>query len=180
MPFSVAGQFVDLLWAILVGVGLGVLYDVFRLWRVMHHGKISVFLQDVLWWMLFAFLSFYFALFWQGGVVRWYTLAGEIIGFWLYHKTIGKLVFFLCEKILKLILWVLRLIMQPLRWLFHLLMKPIRHIFRKEKEILKNLFIFLKERIIIKKRKRHNAVAYAERGWESGEQKKEKENRFSH
>ena len=181
MAFSVAGQLTDFLWAVLVGCGLGVLYDVFRLWRLLLCGKGWVFLQDILWWMLFAFLSFYFALVWQGGIVRWYTLAGELAGFWVYHKTLGKAVFFVAEKLLRLLITLLQCILYPFRLCFNFLMVPVHYVCRKEKEILKNLFIFLKESIIIKKEKRLGLFQSAERRGISGDQEKETtKNRFSH
>lgn len=128
------------------GFCLGVYYDVFRVIRlVMRPGKRSIFFQDLLFFSTTAVFTFIFALIVTGGALRWYIFVGELIGFFAYYFTIGRVVVACAERVCALILrlwhglwWV---IFWPFRTIGRLLRRPAAFLagkFRKmgEKGIL--------------------------------------------
>lgn len=77
-----------------IGFIIGILYDLFRAFRLcVSRGRISVALQDVLFFILTSMITFLFLLKTSYGVVRWYIIAGEIIGFSVYRLSCGKVFF---------------------------------------------------------------------------------------
>ena len=61
MELSISGQALDFLLSCLLGVGLGALYDVFRILRLAFwHGKIIISIQDIVFFVLAAISSFLF------------------------------------------------------------------------------------------------------------------------
>ena len=73
------------------GFLLGALYDVFRIWRTFFHTeKRAVFFQDVFYMIAVAFLTFLLALAVSFGEIRFYLLAGEAVGWFVYYFTVGQ------------------------------------------------------------------------------------------
>ena len=84
--FTVTEQSQLLIDAILLGIPLGVCYDILRTIRLLlPHGKIAVAAEDI------AFLLFYggallcFSVVLARGEVRGYYLLGSLLGFLLYY-----------------------------------------------------------------------------------------------
>lgn len=72
------------------GVLLGAAYDVLRIWRAMFRSeKRSVFFQDLFYMVLAAFFTFLVNLGVNYGELRLYLFAGEILGWFCWHDTIG-------------------------------------------------------------------------------------------
>ena len=74
------------LYSILTGAAMCMCYDVIRL--IKRGFKIPyavVFLLDILFSIFAAFVTFCFMLVFSCGVVRWFIIAGEIIGFVLFR-----------------------------------------------------------------------------------------------
>jgi spore cortex biosynthesis protein YabQ len=73
------------------GVVLGIIYDLFRIFRtVFHSEKRAVFFQDLFYMLCAALVTFLVALGVNYGEVRFYILAGEAIGWCLYFFTVGN------------------------------------------------------------------------------------------
>ncbi len=73
-----------------MGFLLGAYYDVFRILRcILRPGTVRVFWQDVLFFLTAAPLVFLFALAVTDGVMRFYLLAGLVVGFFAYRYTVG-------------------------------------------------------------------------------------------
>lgn len=90
MNLTLAFQFQGFLISIGVGVLLGAYYDVFRIFRtVFCSEKRAVFYQDIFYMLTSAIITFLLALGVNYGNVRFYILAGEIIGWCLYFLTVG-------------------------------------------------------------------------------------------
>lgn len=81
-------------YSTVLGILLGVTYDVFRIVRMIINSKnIAVFIQDVLYFILSGVITFLFVLGVNSGESRFYILAGEGIGWIVYHVTIGDVIY---------------------------------------------------------------------------------------
>lgn len=100
--FANAVQLQELFLAGGMGFLLGAYYDVFRvircLWRP---STAAVFVQDVLYFITAAPMTFVFLLAITGGVWRWYIGVGWIIGFAAYRYTVGRILVKAVKALLK-------------------------------------------------------------------------------
>jgi len=93
MGFTNAVQLRDVFLSCGMGFLLGAYYDVFRILRcILRPGAVSVFWQDMLFFLTAAPLVFLFALAVADGVVRLYLFAGLVAGFFAYRYTVGRAV----------------------------------------------------------------------------------------
>lgn len=77
-----------------LGAGLGLLYDFFRIVRMMiNPHNIAVFIQDVVYFIISGIITFLFVLGFNSGEARFYILAGEGIGWIIYHITLGEVIY---------------------------------------------------------------------------------------
>ena len=78
------------LLACALGVLLSIFYDVFRVLRLVAQWQtLQIFFQDIIYFTVCGFFTFTFALATNCGNVRFYIVAGEIIGWCVYHLTFG-------------------------------------------------------------------------------------------
>ena len=90
MAVSVTGQMLTFLISCLVGAALGLLYDLFRIFRIIVPcSRLAVLLLDVLFFIMCTVVTFLFALLSNSGTVRFFILEGEVIGAVLYALTLG-------------------------------------------------------------------------------------------
>ncbi len=91
-------------YSCLLGIGLGILYDVFRIIRMLINKRnITIFLQDIIYFIVSGFVTFIFVLGINEGQSRFYILAGEGIGWIVYHITLGEKIYHCSENIVKMI-----------------------------------------------------------------------------
>ena len=91
-------------YSCLLGLGLGILYDVFRIIRMLINKRnITIFLQDIIYFIVSGFVTFIFVLGINEGQSRFYILAGEGIGWIAYHITLGEKIYHCSENIVKMI-----------------------------------------------------------------------------
>lgn len=89
---SVNNQFYLFLFAIILGVILGVLNDVFRFVRLFNkNSKYLIVILDVAYMVICAIITCFFILAYNNGEVRFFALLGEFTGIILYRYTIGLL-----------------------------------------------------------------------------------------
>ena len=146
MGMSLAPAAWVFLWSVCVGGLLGVCYDVFRIIRIaVPGGKALIFLQDLIFFLIAAIVSFLFLLANNQGVIRGYLLAGELLGFVLYYFTVGSLVYKAASAIINLMKKILRVLLRPFVLLFQFLgrilgkcAKGIGRFFKKSFNNLKN------------------------------------------
>lgn len=134
MELSISGQTLDFLLSCLLGVGLGALYDVFRILRLAFwHGKIIIGIQDILFFALAAVSSFLFMLFRCEGQLRFYVLLGELLGFIVYYFTVGFLVIRMSKCIIhwikKILFFLYKIFIRPFVKLFIFISRKIRMFF---------------------------------------------------
>ena len=100
---SVSREAMTFLWACLAGAGLGVIYDCFRLCRLVCGNWIAVFLEDLLFSAFCTLTTLVFCVEFCNGRIRAYVLLGEALGFIIYHFTVGELVIRLLRAVVSLI-----------------------------------------------------------------------------
>ncbi len=137
MRFEQTQLFFTALYAIVVGIVLGVLYDVFRIQRISmsrdYHftvmrkrennsktlnlltnfllsdklKSVIIFIEDVAFFVLSAVIVIIFIYQSNSGIIRWFELSGAVLGFILYYFTVGRLVVSLSEYIIFAVRWVI-------------------------------------------------------------------------
>ncbi|HIZ19764.1 MAG TPA: spore cortex biosynthesis protein YabQ [Firmicutes bacterium] len=118
-----------------MGFLLGLYYDVYRVIRlVMHTGKKGIFVQDLLFSLTSAVLTFLFSLAVMEGRLRFYLFFGEALGFFAYYFTIGRVVMRFAGVVTAAVVRVWnafwRLVSFPFRLLVRLLRRPAGAILR--------------------------------------------------
>ncbi len=117
-------QWSALVWSLVQGCGISLLYDLFRMSRrVVDFGRIGVFCQDVLFFLLSAPLCFVGLLAISDGVLRWYICLGWVVGFFGWHFTLGWLLICLWDLILWCLAGLLKGIKRAIGWCLAPLLK---------------------------------------------------------
>ena len=99
--FSAAEEMRILLYSLLPGVLLSVLYDVVRLVRMQFRcHKAVTFALDMLFMLLSSLCFFVFSVMWVRGQLRFFVVCGFAIGFALWHFTLGNAVVFVLNFLL--------------------------------------------------------------------------------
>ena len=105
---GITREALSFLYACLLGAGLGVLYDVFRLLRLLlFKNRVAIFLEDLLFSAMCTLVTLAFLVEFCSGRVRVYALLGELLGFFLYHFTVGELVIRVLKGLIALVKAVL-------------------------------------------------------------------------
>lgn len=95
-------QCLTVIYSLALGIFLGIFYDIFRVLRLLISPKnLSVFIQDVIYFLISGFVTFLFVLIFNYGESRFYILAGEALGWILYHVSLGDLVYKMLKNIVK-------------------------------------------------------------------------------
>ena len=108
------------LYSIMTGAWISVIYDIIRIFRrVVKHNKVLVALEDILFWVVSLVILFLLLYDMNYGVLRWFSVAGEILGMIIYKKILGEHLVDCMSTILKRILDVVtRLILLALKPFF--------------------------------------------------------------
>lgn len=109
--FSISQQTALFLLSVVLGAGLGVVYDCFRVFRIIlprAARSASVAVQDVIFWLIYGFCVFCYAAVLARGQVRFFIVLGSLIGFVLYIFTIGNTVTGVIRRIVTAVYGVLR------------------------------------------------------------------------
>lgn len=95
-------QFLMVACSLAMGIFLGIFYDIFRIIRLLLNPKnLSVFIQDVIYFIISGFITFIFVLILNYGESRFYILAGEALGWISYHVTLGDFIYKKLKNIVK-------------------------------------------------------------------------------
>lgn len=87
-------------YSILLGFFLGVVYDIFRLFRIIiNTSNIWIFCQDILYFILSSLITFIFILTFNNGEFRLYVILGECIGWIIYYASLGEWIYSIARKI---------------------------------------------------------------------------------
>ena len=97
-------QYICFLYSLVLGVSLGIVYDLFKLDRLLFkRSKIFLFFSDILFWLISAFLIFTFCVIFSNGQIRGFIVLGTLLGFIIYRLTLSKLIFLLVNPLKKLV-----------------------------------------------------------------------------
>ena len=151
MEISINQQCGSFLLAIALGAGLSLLYDLFRILRLILPESVPrIAVEDVLYCLLAGAGTMKFLLWACQGKLRAYVFFGEILGWVICHFSLSQLVLTLSEKIISLLKKILRLLyrltLRPILLLFAGIFRFVGKIFKKLS--LKRKF-FLKQRGIL-------------------------------
>ena len=117
-----------------MGFLLGILYDVFRMIRLIITDKPKAFIfQDILYFAVCTFISFLFLLGVNNGKVRSFELLGEILGWLIYYFSFGTVAIRLVNK-------VISCVKRFFKFIFQALFRPISDIFLKIRRFFKKIF----------------------------------------
>ena len=133
MSFTLEAETQIYLLSVLLGVGIGIVYDMFRAVRIMfRHNKAVVFAEDIVFCALAGFAVFTFV---TGltGKLRVFTVVGMAAGFVLEHFSVGNISMFLFRKLVALLK---RLFIVPLVEFIHKIGQKIMTAFVKNHIIL--------------------------------------------
>ena len=140
MIVSVSEQLCVFGLAALMGAALGVLYDVFKVIRLVGlSSAVLVFFEDILFFAISTVTVFSFYMQVTDGKFRVYPLASAALGFALYFLTLEKVVFFFIKKVYKLLTTVFGFVYKKvvlfvflkLKSFAKFIFKPIRKIFHR-------------------------------------------------
>lgn len=106
-----------------MGVVITVAYDLLRIWRkCVRHSRFMVSFEDFFFWVICAIFIFSVLYRENNGVLRWYCVAGALLGMLVYGKLISPyfvgIMSTICKKTIYLVGRLLRILMKPFRWLF--------------------------------------------------------------
>ena len=141
-----------------IGAVLGVVYDLFRIFRMtVHCGSVSIFIQDCIYYFFCGLVTFSFMLNSSAGQIRFFILLGELLGAVIYLTTLGVLVMKVSSGVIRFIRWLLgwvyKLTLQPvfrcLSWIFGILGSWFGGLFgllgKTQKKLTKSLNLCLKQ-----------------------------------
>ena len=138
--------------ALTVGIGLGAVYDVFRIIRCaffvflsendekrQKNGKKRAFFEtffqlilDLLFSIVYTITIVLLVYYLNNGVVRLYILCLAMIGFFAYYFTVGRLVMRAAHAIIRFVKWLLLSAMRCVyRFLIHPVIAAVRFIVKK-------------------------------------------------
>lgn len=153
---NLAEQTLSFLLSLLLGVILCLKYDIFRAYRkIKKPTVIGVFIQDVLYFLICAVLTFLLMIITTSGQVRGYIFIGIVIGFAICRISLSVLFF----KILVVLFGAVAKIFMAVKRKTTVLIKAI---FRKIQGIAKKLLKFFKNVLFYRKKLLHtnNDIVY--------------------
>ena len=116
--------------SIICGIFLCLLYDVFRILRVANRpSKLSIFVQDIVYSITAAFVTFFLLLIRCSGEIRFFVFICELIGFSMCRFTVSILIMLISNRIIYCIKAVINLIITKI-------FRPINLFFDKIKQYL--------------------------------------------
>lgn len=128
---TVKSQLISFLCGILVGIFLSLYFDFFRtLRRSFKHKKITVFIEDILFFLVATFITFLLLMARCNGEVRAYVIVSIILGFFIYRITLSRL-------LLPIAVFILKLFIKILNKIGSFIAKNVLLIIKKLKKLLK-------------------------------------------
>lgn len=94
-----------LLYSLILGVSVTILYDVLRIFRrVIKHKDALVSIEDFMYWVIVAISVFYVMHTENNGTLRWFAILGAGIGMGIYKKLLSTLFVNISSKGLGIVL----------------------------------------------------------------------------
>ncbi len=139
MTIDSSSDLLSIIFAVVTGILLSLVYDVFKSIRnTFKSGVASVIIQDIIFSLLAAIITFLLLFIRVKGEIRWFVLISELLSFSLFRIYISKhIVFFLTT----VILFIKRMIISPIIKLFLFIQNAANRFFDKI------IVIFLKKNL---------------------------------
>lgn len=161
--FDVNQQTMLFLWSCVIGVVIGLCYDFFRVARIIFpHHKSLVLIEDTCFIVFCSTNLFVFTVELAQGQMRFFIFAGALLGFIVYHFTVGMAVVTLTRKLVRLIhkfallaIKLLKKVFAPVFQFFRWIYQKLCRRFVKFISILKKLGKNFKKGL-----KKHSKVLY--------------------
>lgn len=109
--FSISQHTALFLLSVVLGAALGVVYDCFRVFRIVFPPaakNAAVAVEDIIFWLIYGFCVFCYSAVLARGQVRFFIVLGSLIGFVLYLVTIGNAVTGIIRRVVTAVYTVLR------------------------------------------------------------------------
>ncbi len=111
---SVSAQTAEFLFSALLGLYLGVLFDIMRTVRAyMPRNRVVTAIFDVLFWLIAVISLLGFVMTVSGGKMRWYVLAGAFCGGFVYMAALSEIVYKIFVSAIAVMRKILHLITRP-------------------------------------------------------------------
>lgn len=183
---SISQQTAFFLLSVVLGAVMGVVYDIFRIFRILFPPAAKskpIAVQDVLFWLIYGFGIFCYSSAVCGGNLRFFMFFGSLLGFTLYIVTIGNLITGTLRQIAETIRRILRkvysVIFEPIVKLLKNLCQKVRLFFvriyrklKKSKGSVKKPLPNLPRLVYNKNAKLGSSVIKRNSGGERGERSK--------
>lgn len=148
-------------YSCILGIALGLFYDVFRTLRLMfRHNAVLTAAEDIIFCTVYALALTAFASGAARGEMRFYYVIGNAAGFLLYLLTLGAVVSALIRQLLRITAALIRVISSPLRKVYALLCKKAGAKFVGTSKIIvqriKKAFLLLLKRLPLMYNKKEN------------------------
>ncbi len=115
-----SGESVFLWHALLTGALITLIYDgLIILRRVIPHKPLAEALEDMGFWIFCAIYVFMWLYRESNGTLRWYAVAGALLGMLIYKKTISGL-------LVKSMVWLLTKVLAVLEKVLYVVLAPVR------------------------------------------------------
>lgn len=142
MSISLSGQLLSLAAGLLLGVGVGLLYDLLRQLRLLAPRRWMAEGLDLLFWLLACLALFLCGILFGGGQVRLYMVLWLTLGAAAYFAALSEKTRRLLAALAQGIGKIFRVLLAPLRWLSAVLLGPWIYFFGDAKIFLKKVFSF--------------------------------------
>jgi spore cortex biosynthesis protein YabQ len=131
MILSVSGQVIVFLWTTVCGMAIAFVYDLFRIFRkAVKTGSLVTFVQDVMYWLITAFIMFLTIYYSNDGELRGFLFLGAFIGVVLYALMLSRIIMssslFIIRVTVKIVKLISFVVMYPFRLVIKLIAIPVR------------------------------------------------------
>ena len=156
MILSLHAQAQLFLLTILLGGGMGLVYDGLRVFRhALPHKPFWVQLEDGVFWLIAVFLVFGVMLHASSGEIRFFSIFGLFGGMGLYFLTLSRLVIAVSDRIIRLVKYMavlfFRIVATPFRLVWLPFRKPLKKIrgfcAKQRKKLLHSLKLYVKMKL---------------------------------
>lgn len=132
MQFVVYQQIQIFFYSMLCGAIIGIVNEPFRFLRYAgFNSKTEIFIQDILFMLINALITFFFTLCFNKGEVRFFILLGELAGFILFRYSIGMLTGYIFKFVFSFIRKISTAVKNALNFILSKIYKTIRFILSK-------------------------------------------------
>ncbi len=134
-------QQISLLYALILGITWGIVYDLLRAFRLRLPFSFT-WLFDFLYCFFVIATLFLFAPYYSNGYIRATIVISAILGFTLYYVSLGRLVRKITQLLGDLLTWLVALLVRPFILLGSFLTKPLEKFSIFLQKSIKKIFSF--------------------------------------